>query len=54
MKKQFDKCFQNSYTAPESRLTRYFFSETIFILSHLVLADTEIEVLEKGLDFAPI
>ena len=28
--------------------------ETIFNLSHHVLADAEIKVLEKGLDFAPI
>ena len=27
---------------------------TIFNLSHHVLTDTEIKVLEKGLDFAPI
>ena len=32
----------------------YFCSETIFNLSHQVLTDTEIKVLEKGLDFAPM
>ena len=31
-----------------------FVQETIFDLSHRVLTDTEIKVLEKGLDFAPI
>ena len=31
-----------------------FVQETIFDLSQRVLTDTEIKVLEKGLDFAPI
>ena len=41
-------------TTVEKRLRGYFCSETIFNLSHRVLTDTEIKVLEKGLDFAPI
>ena len=41
-------------TTTENRLCRYFCSETIFNLSHRMLADTEIKGLEKGLDFAPI
>ena len=39
--------------AVENRLCGYFCSETIFNLSHQVLIDIEIKVLEKGLDFAP-
>ena len=35
-------------------MSGYFCSETIFNLSDQVLTDTEIKVLEKGLDFAPI
>ena len=35
-------------------LRRHFCSDTIFNLSHRVLSDAEIKVLEKGLDFAPI
>ena len=31
-----------------------FMSDTVFNLSRKVLTDTEIKVLEKGLDFAPI
>ena len=54
IKEQVNESFQNSYTASESRLTGYFCLETIFDLSHRVLTDTEIKVLEKGLDFAPI
>ena len=36
------------------RLRRHFCSDIIFNLSHMVLSDAEINVLEKGLDFAPI
>ena len=36
------------------RLRGYFCSDTIFNLSHKVLSDTEIKILEKGSDFAPI
>ena len=32
----------------------YFCSDTIFNLSHKVLSDSEIKVLEHELDFAPI
>ena len=34
----------------EGRLKRYFFSDTVFKLSGKVLNDTEIVVLEKGLE----
>ena len=54
IKEQVNESFQKSYTTSESRLTGYFCSETIFNLSHRVLTDAEIKVLEKGLDFAPI
>ena len=36
------------------RLREHFCSGTIFTLSHRVLSDAEIKILEKGLDFAPI
>ena len=35
-------------------LKGHFCSDTIFNLSHRVLSDAEIKILEKGLDFAPI
>ena len=38
----------------QCRLTGNFESDTVFNLSNKVLNDTEIRVLEKGLDFAPI
>ena len=38
----------------QCRLTGNFVSQTVFNLSNKVLSDTEIKVLEKGLDFAPI
>ena len=38
----------------ETRLSGYFCSDTIFNLSRKVLTDSEIKVLEKGLDYAPI
>ena len=37
-----------------NRLKGHFCSDTIFNLSHRVLSDAEIKILEKGLDFAPI
>ena len=36
------------------RLEGYFCSDTVFNLSNRVLSDSEIKLLEKGLDFAPI
>ena len=36
------------------RLVGYFYSDTAHSLSRKLLTDTEIEVLEKDLDFAPI
>ena len=38
----------------QCRLAGNFVSDTVFNLSNKVLSDTEIRVLEKGLDFAPI
>ena len=38
----------------EGRISGYFCSNTLFNLSHRVLTETEIKVLEKGLDYAPI
>ena len=38
----------------EGRLEGYFCSYTVFNLSRKVLTDTEIRILGKGLDFAPI
>ena len=38
----------------QCRLTGNFISDTVFNLNNKVLSDTEIRVLEKGLDFAPI
>ena len=35
----------------EGRISGYFCSNTIFHLSHRVLSETEIKVLEKGLDY---
>ena len=37
-----------------TRLTGHFCLDTVFNLSNRVLADAEISVLEKGLDYAPI
>ena len=38
----------------EGMLSGYFCSETVFNLSRKVLTETEIKILEKRLDFAPI
>ena len=38
---------------PDKRLKGYFCSNTVFNLSGKVLSESEIKVLEKGLDFAP-
>ena len=47
IKEQANESYQNSYTTSKSRLTGYFCSETIFNLSHRVLTDAEIKLLEK-------
>ena len=49
-------CFSNYKigVTNEGRLVKYFCSDNVFNLSKQVLTDTEIRVLEKGLDFAPI
>ena len=44
---------KNNVATTGNRLSGCFCSETIFNLSNRVLTDTEIRVLEKGLDFAP-
>ena len=54
IKDQVNECFQNIHITSESRLTGQFSAETIFNLTHRVLTDTEIKILEKRLDFAPI
>ena len=51
---EFMKDSTSGLTTVENRLCGYFCSEAIFNLSHRVLTDTEIKVLEKGLGFAPI
>ena len=38
---------------PDKRLKGYFRSDTVFNLSSMVLSESEIKFLEKGLDFAP-
>ena len=53
-KEQVNNFFQKSRITSESRLTGYICSETIFSLSHSVLTDAEIKILEKRLDFAPM
>ena len=44
----------NVKVTSEGRISGYFCSDIIFNLSHRVLTKTEIRVLEKGLDYAPI
>ena len=38
---------------PDKRLKGYFCSDTVFCLSGRVLSESEIKILEKGLDFLP-
>ena len=45
---------KNNFTTTDNRLSGYFCSETIFNLSNRMLTDTEISVLEKGLNSTPI
>ena len=42
------------YVTSLGRLGGHFSSDTIFNLSHRILSDAEINLLDKGLDFAPI
>ena len=37
----------------EGQISGYFCSDTVFNLNHRVLTETEIKLLEKGLDYAP-
>ena len=52
--KSSNHCFTNSKidVTNEDHLVGYFCSDTVFNLSKETLTDTEICVLEKGLDFA--
>ena len=45
---------KKNVTTTDNKLSGHFCSETIFNLINRVLTDTEIKVLEKGLNFAPI
>ena len=45
---------KNNVTITDNKLSGYYCSETIFNLSNLMLTDTEVKILEKGLNFAPI
>ena len=45
---------ERSVTISTTRITGYICFDTVFNLCNRVLTDTEIKVLEKGLDFAPI
>ena len=42
------------YIASEGHLEGYFCSDTVFNISRKALTDSEIRILEKGLDSAPI
>ena len=50
----------NSFACPrygvrsKGHLEGYFCSDTVFNLSQKVLTDTDIRILQKGLDFVPI
>ena len=44
----------SSNNKDSTRLTGFFYSETVFNLCNRALTDAEIEILEKGLDYAPI
>ena len=46
--------FERSVNISATRITGYFCFDTVFTLSNRVLTDLEIQVLEKGLDFALI
>ena len=43
----------NANLSDYSRLSGYFCLDTVFNLSKRVLSETEIKILEKGLDYAP-
>ena len=45
---------ENANSSDESRLSGYFCSDKVFNLSKRVLSETEIKILEKCLDYAPI
>ena len=44
----------NAKVTSEGGISGYFCSDTVFNLSHRVLTETEIKVLEKGLDYVLI
>ena len=43
----------NAKVTSKGPISGYFCSDTVFNLSHRVLTETEIEVLQKGLEYAP-
>ena len=45
---------ENAHLSDESWLSSHFCWNTVFNLSERVLSETEIKILEKGLDYAPI
>ena len=45
---------EHKHNTDDSRMKRYFCSDTAFNLSNRVLTEDEIKVLQKGLDFVPI
>ena len=45
---------EHKYNTDDSRMKRYFCTDTVFNVSNKVLTEGEIKVLEKGLDFARI
>ena len=45
---------KNNVRITDNKLFGYYCSETIFNLSNRVLTDTEVKILEKSLNFAPI
>ena len=45
---------KKNFKTTDNKLSGYFYSETFFNLSNRFMTDTEIKVLEKGLDFAPL
>ena len=52
---EYEQVSQSGDSIAESSLLKdYFCSTTVFNLSKKVLTETEIKVLEKGFDFAPI
>ena len=51
---RYEVLFTKATVTDEGRLQGSFCSKTVFNLNQRVLSETEVQVLEKGLDFAPI